>query len=254
MADKRQRLQYAVDALQARYSVRAAQRGAEWVRAPRVGAISTGFRSLDAITGYAGLPLNAITLLSGPPTSGKHTLAYLCLRQAQVATPRQPLVALIDLPGAADPDYIARCGVELADLLIVRPPTPEAALGALADVLRARQTRAILADGLLDGGAGLPARLATLASLMQNSRCALLLLDTPRPGWREWLNAPGRGAAIQQAALHLEARRERWLDYEHSLRGYRAQIRVARSRRGQAGASAAIEIVFNGVVRRRETW
>lgn len=258
MADKQQRLHHTVHALQARYSVRAARFGREAGREWTPG-LSTGFRSLDAITGFAGLPLNAISLLSGASTSGKQTLAYQCLRLAQAAFPRRPLVAVFDLARAADPDYIARCGVDLTHLLIIRPPSPEEALAALADALRGRQLRAVLVDGLPELMAGPAARLTAtalpgLAALLDRSACALIFLDEPRAPWQRWLAGPERDAARQSAALQIDLRREAWLDYDDHLRGYRAQARIARSRLGRPGASAAIEILFNGAVRARETW
>ena len=258
MADKQQRLNHTVDALQARYSIRAARFGREAGRDFQPG-LGTGFRTLDAITGFAGLPLNAISLLCGASTSGKQTLAYQCLRLAQAASPRRPLVAVFDLARAADPDYIARCGVDLAHLLIVRPPTPESALDALADALRGRPLRAVLVDGVPELLAGPAARraaaaIAGLAALLDRSTCALLFLDEPRAPWQRWLAGPERDAVRQSAALQINLRREAWLDYGGHLRGWRAQAQIARSRPGRAGASATIEILFNGSVRARETW
>ena len=258
MPARHQRLNAAVDALQSRYSPRAARFGRD-ARAEIAPGLSTGFRTLDAITGFAGLPLNAISLLSGQTTSGKQTLAYQCLRIAQAAFPRRPLVALFDLAGAADPDYIARCGVDLRHLLIVRPPSPEHALAAMGDALRGRQLRAVLVDGVSELMAGpaaarAAAALPGLAALLDRSSCALIFLDEPRAPWQRWLAGPERDAVRQTAALHLELRHEAWLDYDSHVRGYRTLARVARSRHGRPGASAAIEILFNGTVRARETW
>jgi RecA/RadA recombinase len=64
-----------------------------------------------------------MTLLSGRTTSGKLTVAYKVLASAQ----RSPhgavayTVALFDLTRTADPDYLARCGVDLDALLVARP-------------------------------------------------------------------------------------------------------------------------------------
>lgn len=258
MTDRHQRLHYTIDALQTRYSARAARFGRD-ARPDLAPSLSTGFRALDAATGFRGLPLNAITLLSGPATSGKQTLAYQCLRLAQAAPAPRPLAALFDLAGAADPDYLARCGIALDRLLIVRPPSPERALAALADTLRARQARAILVDGLPELMAGPAARRAAaalpgLAALLDRTACALIFLDEARAPWQRWFAGPERDAVHQAAALHLELRRERWLAHDSRIHGYRARVRIARSRLGRPGASAEIEIVFNGSVQARETW
>ncbi len=92
--------------------------------------VATGFATLDQMTGCQGIPLGAITLLSGRTTSGKLTLAYKLLANAQRASHGGVAytVGLVDLNRTADPDYLARCGVDLEHLLVARPQTSQQAV------------------------------------------------------------------------------------------------------------------------------
>ena len=111
-------------------------------------AISRGFADLDVWTGCRGVPLGAITLLTGPSTSGKLAVAYKTLA-AGWQNGCHP-VALIDLIHSTDPDYLVRCGVDLAHLLLVRPG-PETQIDTLVlDLVRSRHLRLLLVDSLAD--------------------------------------------------------------------------------------------------------
>src|SRR6266851_1446752 len=80
-APKRKRFESAVVGLQQRHGaqVLVPARAVE----SRPAAIATGFSGLDALLEIGGVPLNALSMLSGPCTSGKLTLAYKILSHAQ---------------------------------------------------------------------------------------------------------------------------------------------------------------------------
>ena len=259
--DRRRRLDNTIAAVQRRHGPTALRRGAD-AASPAVPHIATGFAALDAITGCGGVPLGAITLLSGRTTSGKLTAAYKVLANAQrdgrghVAY----TAVLLDLSRTADPDYLARCGLDLEALLVGRPQAGPEALALLGDILAARRVRAVVLDSLPDllggrrGLGGLGANLGKLQALLRASNAALLVLDEPQPPWLRWLNLDAGSEVRRAAALHIEMQRERWLREGGALVGYRAQARLLKSRWVYGPRSAPVELVFNGTVRARETW
>src|SRR3954469_10418783 len=92
------------------------------LRAPRSDcsshAIPSGSLALDLVTGLDGLPRGGVTELVGAETSGKTALLSACL----AATQRQGgIAALVDAEGSAEAEALAACGVDLDDLLLVRP-------------------------------------------------------------------------------------------------------------------------------------
>jgi recombination protein RecA len=99
--------------------------------AVRVAAIPTGALSLDLALGVGGLPRGRIVEVFGPESSGKTTLIYHVLAEAQ----RQGGVcAFIDAEHAMDPAYAKRIGVNVDELLVSQPDFGEQAL-EIADVL-----------------------------------------------------------------------------------------------------------------------
>ncbi len=259
---KRKRLDLAVTRLQRRWGNRVVVSAREVQPETRV--ISTRFPELDHLLG-GGIPLNAITLFNGQTTSGKLTLAYKILSSAQhaSATSRLPClhsVAILDLNAASDPDYVARCGIDLDHLLLARPQAGKPAIDVLLDLVRSRQLRVLLLDSLPDLRSDPAAAryfdqlLPQLSMFLKSAGCALIILDEPQPPWLEWLPVTRSSAIYHYAALHVELRRERWIESEGELRGYQAQARIVKSQRGRPGQVAPIAIEFNETVRARDTW
>jgi RecA/RadA recombinase len=74
-----------------------------------------------------------LTLLRGRTTSGKLTLAYKTLANLHAANPAA-IVAILDLAHSAHPDYLTRCGVDLARLLLLCPESSGQAVDSLLDL------------------------------------------------------------------------------------------------------------------------
>ena len=263
---KQRKLESAVATVQQRYGTQALYK-ADRLHNPMPPHIGTGFDAFDAITGCGGIPLGAITLLGGYATSGKLTLAYKALAHAQqrAGSGRQPaLVGIIDFTHNSDPDYLARCGINLEHLLIARPERDPRAVELMIDLIRSRRVRMLLVDGLADLvcekeiARQFNAALGSLTHHVRQNGCALLLIDEPEPPWwrrlANLLLSDPTWSLRQTAALHVEIERERWLRHSGRLVGYRAQARVLRSRWRPDRARAPIEIEFNGTVRARSTW
>jgi RecA/RadA recombinase len=96
-----------------------------------VAAISTGAIGLDLALGVGGLPRGRIVEVFGPESSGKTTLIYHVIAEAQKAG---GMAAFIDAEHAMDPAYAARIGVNTDELLVSQPDHGEQAL-EIADLL-----------------------------------------------------------------------------------------------------------------------
>jgi recombination protein RecA len=143
--------------------------------APRVSidAVSTGSLSLDLALGIGGLPRGRVCEVFGPESSGKTTLCYHVIAEAQRAG---GLAAFIDAEHAMDPTYARRIGVNVDDLLLSQPDNGEQALeiaellirsGALdvlvIDSVAALVPRAEIEGEMGDSHVGLQARLMSQA-------------------------------------------------------------------------------------------
>jgi recombination protein RecA len=99
--------------------------------AVRVSAIPTGALSLDIALGVGGVPRGRIVEIFGPESSGKTTLIYHIIAEAQK---RGGVCAFIDAEHAMDPAYAKSIGVNVDELLVSQPDHGEQAL-EIADVL-----------------------------------------------------------------------------------------------------------------------
>jgi recombination protein RecA len=110
-----------------------------------VKAIPTGSFSLDIALGVGGLPAGRIVEIFGPESSGKTTLALNVVAQAQKAGGK---AAFIDAEHALDPDYAARLGVKVNELLISQPDNGEEALNILESLVRSNMISVVVVDSV----------------------------------------------------------------------------------------------------------
>ncbi len=253
-SSRQQRLDHTITVIQQRHGPAALRQGVSPAPIPH---LPTGFPDLDAALGIGGLPRGRLTLLTGAPTSGKRTLAALVLARAQ-APGRHP-VAYLDLHHACDADYLARCGIDLAHLLVARPTDSRQALDMLLHLTAEPAWAACVFDpwsalapdaatrryaaGVLDAVAGRLAR----------SGATCLVLDEP-PALAQRLLAsltgdPASQALAHHAALHLALTRERWHTLGPDVRGYQVQVQVHKNKLGPSGQRVSLDIRFNGTVR-----
>ena len=138
-----------------------------------VESISTGSLGLDIALGVGGVPRGRVTEIFGQEASGKSTLAYHIMANAQR---EGGIAAYIDVEHALDPAYAAKCGINTDDLLISQPDSGEQALeitellvrsGAVGvvvvDSVAALVPRAEIEGSMGDAQIGLQARLMSQA-------------------------------------------------------------------------------------------
>ncbi len=94
-------------------------------------SVSTGSLGLDIALGIGGLPRGRVVEVYGPESSGKTSLTLSVIAQMQKLG---GVAAFIDAEHALDPQYAAKLGVVVPDLLISQPDTGEQAL-EIADML-----------------------------------------------------------------------------------------------------------------------
>jgi len=97
----------------------------------KVAAIPTGALSLDLALGIGGVPRGRIVEVFGPESSGKTTLIYHIVAEAQKLG---GVCAFIDAEHAMDPAYAREIGVDIDELLVSQPDYGEQAL-EVADML-----------------------------------------------------------------------------------------------------------------------
>src|SRR5205807_2406822 len=139
----------------------------------QVDVIPTGAIQLDVALGVGGVPRGRVVEIYGPESSGKTTLGYHIIAEAQR---EGGVAAFIDAEHALNPEYARNVGVDIDNLLISQPDSGEQALeiaemlvrsGAVdiivVDSVAALVPRAELEGEMGDAHVGLQARLMSQA-------------------------------------------------------------------------------------------
>jgi recombination protein RecA len=219
---------------------------------PKVGAValSTGSVRLDGATRLGGVPRGRLTLLRGGASSGKTTLAYHLLAEAQRGG---GLAALIDGEGAADLDAMQACGVDTSDLILASPDDAREALEMVEILVRCQALDAVVATELPPTRAGLLALgLRRLSVWLKDAPTAVVVvadLDEPRPGWRR-SRAP-LPAVPHAASLIVELRQLRPLfGPGGEVRGLRVRAEVVKNRQAPLSPPVELEVTIGRGLRR----
>lgn len=241
MAKDKRRLEKTVAALQERFGAHSVRRPGE--APPGPDRLPTGFTLLDNALG-GGLPRGRLTEVVGAPTSGVATLVLKIAAQAQAAG---EMVVWLDLEQTFDPDYAARCGVVLEQLLLVRPRTHRA--WTLLREFVAGDVALVVCDlfrfdpAAAPAAPALPAALEQLLAPLGKSATLLICLVSLPPGVAPASYAQ-KATLPSYAAVRLELQRERWLQRRQDICGYRARVLIAKNKVGRAGVSVAVDVAF----------
>jgi recombination protein RecA len=230
----------------------------------RCEAIPTGALSLDLALGIGGVPRGRVVEVYGPESSGKTTLVYHVLAQAQALG---GVCAFIDAEHAMDPSYAKEIGVDIDELLVSQPDYGEQAL-EIADVLvrcgavdvvaidsvAALTPRKELEGQMSDVTVGLQARMMSLAmrklaGALNRTQTLCLLTNQIREkvgvtyGSPE--TQPGGRALKFYASQRLDIRRIQTLkDGDGVAVGNRVRVKVVKNKMAAPFRQAEFEIEF----------
>src|SRR5271154_5409530 len=111
----------------------------------RVNAIPTGALSLDLALGIGGVPRGRVIEIFGPESSGKTTLVYHILAEAQKLG---GVCAFVDAEHAMDPLYAQQIGVDIDELLVSQPDYGEQALEIVDMLIRSGAVDVVAIDSV----------------------------------------------------------------------------------------------------------
>jgi len=110
-----------------------------------VDRIKTGMFALDLATG-GGFPRGKTSIIYGPESSGKTTIAYNAL--AFVQNVLQMDAVLIDIENSFDPVWAEACGINVEKLVLLYPETAEVAVDLVDATIRAESVGLVVLDSI----------------------------------------------------------------------------------------------------------
>lgn len=109
--------------------------------------IPTGVFEFDLATG-GGFPRGRYSIVYGPESSGKTNICYAAAAQAQRLPEPCNKVVWVDLEGTFDANWAAQFGINVDELLIVRPSYGEEAVDLIDALVRAEDVAMLVVDSL----------------------------------------------------------------------------------------------------------
>ena len=228
-----------------------------------IDVISSGSIALDVSLGIGGYPKGRIIEIYGPESSGKTTFALHAIAEAQKAGGK---AAFIDAENSLDPQYAAKLGVDINNLLLSQPDNGEQALEITEALVRSGAISVIVIDSVAalvpqaeiegemgDSHVGLQARLMSqalrkLAGVINKTGTIAIFINQLREKVGVMFGnpevTPGGRALKFYSSIRLDIRRSESIKMGTDIIGNKVNVKVVKNKMAPPFKSCQVDIMY----------